>query len=102
MAVKVVFIPKPGRNDYQNAEAFRPFSISSFVLKTLERLVDRFIRDKCLKLIALSNNQHGLRTGRSTDSAIHALTYSIEKTLQRGESALGVFMDIEGAFDNTT
>lgn len=100
--IKVVFIPKPGRNDYQNAKAFRPISLSSFLLKTLERLVDRYIRDKCLKLHKLSDNQHAFRTGRSTDSALHDLIFSVEKTMQGSESVLGVFMDIEGAFDNTT
>jgi hypothetical protein len=43
--VKVVFIPKPGRSSYCGPTDFRPISLTSFLLKTMERLVDRFLRD---------------------------------------------------------
>ena len=39
--VKVVFIPKPGRNSYSGPIDYRPISLTSFLLKTMERLVDR-------------------------------------------------------------
>ncbi|XP_050664244.1 lipase 3-like [Leptidea sinapis] len=42
--VKVVFIPKPGNSDYTNPKSFRPISLTSFLMKTLERLCDRDIR----------------------------------------------------------
>jgi hypothetical protein len=34
--VKVVFIPKPGRNSYCGPKDFRPISLTSFLLKTLK------------------------------------------------------------------
>jgi len=40
--VKVVFIPKPGRSSYCGSRDFRPISLTSFLLKTMERLVERF------------------------------------------------------------
>ena len=46
---RVVFIPKPGRTDYNQAGAYRPISLTSFLLKTLERLLDRYVRDGALK-----------------------------------------------------
>jgi hypothetical protein len=45
----VTFIPKPEKLDYTEAKAYRPFSLSSFLLKTMEKLVDRHIRDGALK-----------------------------------------------------
>jgi len=36
---RVSFIPKPGRLDYTNSEAFRPISLTSFLLTGLEKLV---------------------------------------------------------------
>jgi hypothetical protein len=39
-AVRVIFIPKPGRDSYELAKSFRPISLTSFFLKTMERLVD--------------------------------------------------------------
>jgi hypothetical protein len=38
--VKVVFTPKPGRNSYCGPKDFRPISLTLFLFKTLERLVD--------------------------------------------------------------
>jgi len=43
--VKVVFIPKPGRDSCGIPKDFRSISLTSFLLKTMERLVDRFLRD---------------------------------------------------------
>jgi len=70
---RVVFVPKPGRTDYTTVTAFRPISLMSFLLKTLERLVDRFIRDDNLMKYPLNENQHAYITGKSTDTALHVL-----------------------------
>jgi hypothetical protein len=48
--VKVIFIPKPGRGSYEMAKAFRPLSLTSFFLKTMERIVDQHIRTGPLKI----------------------------------------------------
>jgi hypothetical protein len=41
--VEAVFIPKPGTSSYSGPT---DFSLTSFLLKTMKRLVDRFLRDK--------------------------------------------------------
>jgi hypothetical protein len=38
--VKVVFIPKSGRDSYGGPKDYRPISLTSFLLKTMERLID--------------------------------------------------------------
>jgi len=38
--VKVIVIPKAGKPSNTNPKGFRPISLSSFLLKTLERLID--------------------------------------------------------------
>ena len=40
--------------------------------------------------------------GKSTDTALHVLVGKIEKALYNKEYALGVFLDIEGAFNNAS
>ena len=40
--VKVVFISKPGSYSFSGPSDFRPISLTSFLLKTMDRLVDRF------------------------------------------------------------
>jgi hypothetical protein len=46
--VKVVFIPKPRRNSYSGPRDFRPISLTSLLLKTMERLLDRYLREEAL------------------------------------------------------
>jgi len=50
----------------------------------------------------LQKNQHAYQSGKSTETALHSLVTRIERTLERQEYALGVFVDIEGAFDNAS
>jgi hypothetical protein len=52
--VKVMFIPKPGKDFYCGP---RPISLKWFLLKTVERLVVRFLRDEILALKPLHPNQ---------------------------------------------
>jgi ribonuclease HI len=100
--VRVTFIPKPGRGDYEQAKNHRGISLSSFLLKTLERLTDFHIRRNVLTINPLHSNQHAYQRGRSTMSAIYKLTSLIESTLDIKQVALAVFLDIEGAFDRAT
>ncbi|XP_046145573.1 uncharacterized protein LOC123988859 [Osmia bicornis bicornis] len=59
---KVVFIPKPGKHNYGLAKSYRPISLTSFMLKMLERLVDRYIRDEVLVSKPLHPSQHAYQT----------------------------------------
>ena len=99
---RVAFIPKPGKPNYITAKAFRPISLTSFLLKGLEKLVDRYLRDGPLASLPIHSRQHAYQPGRSTISALHQLVGRIEKALDAKQYALGVFFDIEGAFDNTS
>jgi hypothetical protein len=50
----------------------------------------------------LHQNQFTYRTGMSMDTALYQVVQRLEKSLEHTEIALGVFLDIEGAFDNTS
>jgi hypothetical protein len=54
--VKVVFIPKSGRNSYSVRRDFRPISLILFLLKATERLVDRHLGDEVLAQVPLHPN----------------------------------------------
>jgi hypothetical protein len=62
--VKVVFIPKPGRNAYSGPIDYRPISLTSFLLKAMVRLVDRYLRDEALAIVPLHPNQHAYQAGK--------------------------------------
>jgi hypothetical protein len=84
--VKVVFLPKPGRNYYCGPKDLRPINLTSFLLKTTERLVDRLLRDEFLVLRPLHPNQHAYQAGKSVETA-HQLVVWVEKALDRQEIA---------------
>ena len=64
--------------------------------------MDRFLRDEILVLKPLHPNQHAYQVGKSVEMALYQLMVQDEKTLNRQEIALGVFLDIEGVFNNTS
>ena len=96
---KVIFIPKPGKDDYTLPKSFRPISLSNYFLKALERLVC-WNMDLSLRVYPIHERQHGFMAGRSTESAISMTTNYIEKYLAHKEHCLGVFLDISAAFDS--
>ena len=73
--VNVVFIPKPGKDTYDTPKNFRPISLSSFLMKTLEKVIDYFLTEEGTK--EYHPNQHAYRKGHSTDTALHQMVSKI-------------------------
>ena len=96
---KVVFIPKGGKSSHVKAKDFRPISLTSFLLKTLERVIDIHVRLKVDRTL-LSPSQHAYTRGKSVETAMHTLVGFIERSLEFRNYALVAFLDIEGAFNN--
>jgi hypothetical protein len=63
----------------------------------MERLVDSYIRAGPLKPFPLIESQYAYQRGKSTEAA-----QKIEGSLNQKEFGLGVFLDINGAFDNAS
>jgi hypothetical protein len=97
----VAFIPKPGKLDYTEAKVYVPISLSSFLLKTMEKLVDRRIRGGALNTYPLHRNQHAFKIGKSTETALHNLATRIENAVEHKGIVDGTLLDIEGVFDRT-
>jgi hypothetical protein len=74
----------------------------SFILKVLEKIIDRHIRDGVLVEKPLHQNQYAYRAGMSTETALFQVVKRLERSLEHKEIALGAFLDIEGAFNNTS
>jgi ribonuclease HI len=96
---RVVFIPKPGKTDYTNPKAFRPISLTNYLIKGLEKLV-RWKMEEEIALHPLNKNQHGFRKGYSTETAISETVTFIEQRIMNKQYCLGVFLDIQAAFDS--
>ena len=94
-------IAKPGKSDYSKVKAYRIISLTSSMLKILETLVLWHLQEDLKLEQETSKDQYGFRRGHATDTAVLNLTEKIQKQLRtKHNHALGIFLDIEGAFDN--
>ncbi len=95
--MNVVFIPKVGKADYATAKAYRPITLSNFLLKGLERLVQWYMLN-CVITRPLER-QHAYTKGRSCDTALSTFVNDVEKAIYTKEYVLAVSLDCSGAFD---
>ena len=72
------------------------------MLKGMEKALDQYLRNEVLVHAPLHKNQHAYQKAKSTITALHRLVSSIERAHEAKEIALCAFIDIEGAFDNTS
>jgi len=97
----VVYIPKARKKDPRpNPKSFRPFSLTYFLLKTIEKLLDYRIRSTLLKQTPLQPTQRAYRAGRSTDTALYQIHCVLRIAVNTKEVAMCAFLHIEGSFDN--
>ena len=61
---KVIFLPKPGKDNYTLPRSFRPITLSNVMLKVMERVVQRDLEDTCFCQEPLHKDQHAFRVGR--------------------------------------
>jgi hypothetical protein len=99
--MKVTFIPKPMKSNYNDAKVIHSVSLLPFSLKTMEKLVDRHIRDCILKEYPLHQNQFTYQTGKSTETVLHnVITYTGNAVTQK--NSLRGLPCHRGAFDRTS
>ena len=95
---KVVFIPKPGKDTYDAAKSWRPISLTNYLLKTLEKICSWHM-DEMLETYPVHIRQHGFRSDRNTETSLSDVANYIEKFIYNGQHVIGVFLDIQAAFD---
>lgn len=82
-----------------NVENYRPISLLSNISKIFEKV----LHDQLYSFLAthdiLFTNQFGFRKNHNTSHAITALTEDIRSALDKNEFAVGVFVDLQKAFD---
>ena len=96
---RVVFIPKPlTKIDYGDVGSFRPISLTQFVFKTMEIIVEWSLREHADNFGTISPMQHAYSGSKGTDTVLSTLVNMIESSILRGEFCLVVSVDIKGAF----
>ena len=96
----MVFIPKPQKDDYRDAGSFRPISLTKFLFKFMEHVIEWLLREHANKFGKNSDMQHAYSGTRGTDTALSTIVNIIESSILRKQLCLVIFVDIQGAFDN--
>ena len=91
-------IPKKGK-DHKLASSFRPISLTSCVGKVAERMINHRLYWFLETTNNLGKNQAGFRKGKSTVDQLFRLTQRIHDGFQSKKHTLGVFVDLQQAYD---
>ena len=87
----IISIPKPG-NDHFNPLNYRPIALTSYICKTVERMVNEYLV-WYLEKNGLLTKQLGYRTNRSTvDHLIRLETFICDAFIQN-QHLVAVFFD---------
>ena len=89
---------KSGKNNL--ADNYRPISLTSVVVKMLERLIHKHIIKYLIDFQMLNDNQHGFRPSRSCVTQLPQLIHEWLQALDKLGSIDAVFLDFAKAFDN--
>ena len=96
----VIPVHKPGK-DSKLAENARPISLTCVPCKLMERMVAGRLLPVLESLHAFSDSQFGFRRHRSTIDPLIRLDHDIREAISDGRMVLGVFFDLEKAYDTT-
>eukprot|EP00116_Pleurobrachia_bachei_P001227 sb/3461489/ len=96
----VTFIKKQGKKTYLNPGSFRPISITSYIGKVLERIIDRRMRELCDMEDILDDEQEGFLPVRSTTRYLYRLLSTLHENRRRKATAFILLLDFEKAFDS--
>ncbi|GBP94618.1 RNA-directed DNA polymerase from mobile element jockey [Eumeta japonica] len=91
---RVIAIPKAGK-DPQLASSQRPITLLSHIAKLFERVLLR----RLLRHLTPRQEQFGFRSGHSTTLQLARVLHHMAVEHNRGRRTVGVFLDIEKAFD---
>lgn len=94
---KVILIPKPGRTDLSQHNAYRPICLISVLGKVYESLIKERLKKEMEEKGDISARQFGFREGKSTIQAVEYVTDRLAK-VKKGWCAMITF-DIKNAFN---
>ena len=95
---KVIMLPKPGK-DLTKPTSYRPISLLPAIGKVFERIIASRLSTFLEKTNYFDENQAGFRKNRSTLDQLFKLSQSVSTALKKHKKAVGVFLDVEKAFD---
>ncbi|CAB3220285.1 unnamed protein product [Arctia plantaginis] len=99
---KAVVCPIFKSGEKSEPSNYRPISLLSTMSKILEKIVNKRLINYLEKNEMLSNCQFGFRAKKSTEDAVLTLASNIVTNIEKGDKCLGVFLDLQKAFDTVS
>ena len=96
----IILIPKPGK-DPAEPNNYRPIALTSYLCKTLERMIDKRLTWFLESNYHISRFQSGFRSDCSTTDILVGLETFIRDDFIMKEHVVAVFFDLEKAYDTT-
>ena len=93
-------VPVYEKGDRRVAEDYRPISLTSIVVKVMERIICKQLTAALEQSARLSNTQFGFRANRSTVSLLLSAVHDWSLCLELRNSVHCVFLDFAKAFDS--
>lgn len=87
----VMFIPQPMKTHYTKAKAYCPINLSSLMLQTTAKLVDRYMRDEKLRFYLLNSNHIAYQPGKPIETALSNVVTHTENAMKEWKMALELF-----------
>ena len=98
---EIIFLKKEGKDSYANPGAYRPISITSYLGKLFEKIKATRLEAHYVKKGLLDPDQEGFTKSRNTGRYLNRLHLSIQSDKKQGKTSIGLFVDLEKAFDST-
>ena len=95
---KVIFLETPDKKSYTHPSSYRPITISSYVGKILERILEGRLRQYIEERQIIPNSQHGFRKHNSTLTYLTKLVSTIQHHKACKRKVAGTFLDLQKAF----
>ena len=97
-----VVLRKPSKKDYSLPNAYRPIALLPCLGKVFERLITGRLSGLLEAQGLLPEGHMGGRKTRGTETALLALTDFVRKRRAENKWVLGLFLDVQGAFNNVS
>ena len=96
----VIFLRKSGKKSYRIPGAYRPICITSYIGKTLEKIIAARLYAFLIKNNLYDPTQEGFTVNRNTIRYLNRLHLEIKADLALNKTVIALFADMEKAFDS--
>jgi len=96
----VSFIRKAGKDNYMKPGSYRPITISSYIGKLLEKIIERRLKTFCEVNGIIDDEQEGFRTKRNTTRYLYKMISRLDESKRKKMTTFLLCIDFSKAFDS--